>query len=214
MPSSSLKESQGPGGASKSQLGLLSRDHLMCYFEPSPCACSRPLCADPALLWLPQVSFFYCDCWRNSKADGQTHKPHDWLRTRYWTQLASIPHLELGLMGVSVWGCCWNIQAFDTVSVSTQQMSIIINSWKRAIARDYVQYYIKVAVWIQLLTIKFMIPFNLKHMLDVCGYPHVYTYTSVWAPTHMPLATQLHTHPPSSGNITVPIFLQSTCCNY
>lgn len=209
MPSSSLKESQGPGGASKSQLGLLSWDHLMCYFEPLPHVCSRPLCADPALLWLPQDSVFHCDCWRNSKAGGQTHKPHDWLRTRYWTHLASTPHLELGLMGVSAWGCCWNIQAFDTVSVSAQQMPILINSWKRAIARDYAQYYIKVAVWIWLLTIKFMIPLNLKHMLDVCGYPHAYMYISVWAPA---LATCLRTHPPSSGNIAVPTLLQSACC--
>ena len=35
-------------------------------------------------------------------------------------------------MGVPASGCCRNIQAFDTVSVSARQMSVIINSWKKA----------------------------------------------------------------------------------
>ena len=62
MQSGSLKESQGPGGAHKSQPLLLSRDHLVRYIEPSSRVCSLPLCADPAHLCLPQDSFSYCDC--------------------------------------------------------------------------------------------------------------------------------------------------------
>lgn len=50
--------------------------------------------------------------WKKTKADRQRQKLHGWLRTRYWTHLASIPHLEMGIMGVPVSGCRWEYSSF------------------------------------------------------------------------------------------------------
>lgn len=104
-----LRESQDPLGTN---LTALPSSVLVVQVEPLPHPCSLHLHMEPAQLCLPRDLFLYVSDKDRQKQRAEDTSCHGWLRTRYWTQLAAVPRLEMGIMVVSASECLGEYSSF------------------------------------------------------------------------------------------------------